>query len=239
MPHKRNWLKNSGVQDAIVVFSLGCALFFYSLKEHYGWGAEIENYSAREWKLSAYLFPALIAVFLMLLAVSLLLESIAHEKAAGEQAKQKKRIKLKPVFLLIVLSIAYYFALQWKLPAYLLPALIAVFLLLLYVSLLQEIGSLLKESIAYEKPARESARQKKRIRITLKSLFILIVLSIAYYFFAFGLQPLRFLPSTIIFLALLMFLLGERRVLRITFVSITAALVIYAVFALALKVKLP
>jgi hypothetical protein len=175
MAHKRDWLKNGGVQDALVVFVLGCALFFYSLKEHYGWFlAAGENHIAREWKLSAYLFPALIAVFLILLAVSLLFEGLLREKPADD-------------------------------------------------------------TLPREKPASQKTSSSPN-SAKLKPAVLVIILSIAYYF---ALKPLRFLPSTIIFLALLMFLLGERRVLRITIVSVLSALVIYAVFALALKVMLP
>ena len=179
MAHKRKLLKNGGVQDSLAVFALGCALFFYSLKEHYGWFlAAGENYIAREWKLSAYLFPALIAVFLILLAVSLLFEGLASEKGEGEKS-------------------------------------------------------------ARENPLREKGADEKsppQNNAALKPVVQVVLLALAYYA---ALKPLRFIPSTIIFLALLMFLLGERRVLRIAAVAVSASLVIYAVFALALKVMLP
>jgi len=154
MAGNRNVFKNKNIQDAVFVFLFGVALMAHSLKEHYGGNTQ-------EWKLSAYLFPILVAIFLILLSIALLFDGLHQLKNAHEEAGEK--VAWKPVLVVIALSIAYYFAIK----------------------------------------------------------------------------PLHFIPATIIFLGLLIFFLGERRMWLIALISVISVFTLYGIFGIALKVMLP
>ncbi len=66
-----------------------------------------------------------------------------------------------------------------------------------------------------------------------------LLLALAAAAYAALLPLLHFLPATALFLAALIFLLGERLWWRIAAVSVAAPLLLYALFGLALKLRLP
>ena len=106
-------MKNKSLQESLFVFALGAALLWYSLAEHYG-GPKVE------WKMSPYLFPSLVAVFLMLLAVSLLFEGLGQLKAdspapvkADNRGDNTKEAKWKTVPVPIALAVVYYLVLPF------------------------------------------------------------------------------------------------------------------------------
>jgi hypothetical protein len=108
-------LKNKSIQECLCVFALGAALLCYSLVEHYG-GPHVE------WKMSPYLFPSLVAVFLMLLGVSLLFDGLGQIKAAkriseagtdGKRGDTAKEVKWKTVLVTIALAVVYYLVLPF------------------------------------------------------------------------------------------------------------------------------
>jgi hypothetical protein len=104
--------KNKNIQECLCVFALGVALLCYSLVEHYG-GPHVE------WKMSPYLFPSLVAVFLMLLGVSLLFDGLGQLKAAKRapgttSGKDSiKEVKWKTVLVTIALAVVYYLVLPF------------------------------------------------------------------------------------------------------------------------------
>ncbi len=103
---------------------------------------------------------------------------------------------------------------------YLFPLLLAVCALPLSLALL------------CQAPAAEETQTPRESRKTL-----LLALAAAAY--AALLPLLHFLPATALFLAALIFLLGERLWWRIAAVSVAAPLLLYALFGLALKLRLP
>jgi putative effector of murein hydrolase LrgA (UPF0299 family) len=110
------------------------------------------------------------------------------------------------------------------------PVLISVFLMLLSVSLLFDGLHQIKE----KKASENTNEAVKRIRV--RPVLITIALSIAY----FMLMPrLTFIPSTIFFLGIFIFTLGERRYWVIGLVAVISTLVIWAIFGVALGVMLP
>ena len=120
---------------------------------------------------------------------------------------------------------------EWKMSPSLFPLLVSFFLLLLSVSLLFDGLRQIKRE--REKPARGNAAKPA---VKAGPVLITIALSAAYYFL---LRLITFIPSTILFLAALVYLLGERRYWLIALIAVTASLVVYAVFGLALGVMLP
>ena len=57
--------------------------------------------------------------------------------------------------------------------------------------------------------------------------------------YAFALEPLGFLVSSLLFLVAAMFALGERRILRTALISVVSLAVIYVIFQTAFSVVLP
>jgi hypothetical protein len=104
-------MKNKSLQESLFVFALGAALLWYSLAEHYG-GPKVE------WKMSPYLFPSLVAVFLMLLAISLLCDGLSQLKgaknaSAGSRDDSTKEAKWKTVLVTIALAVVYFLVLPF------------------------------------------------------------------------------------------------------------------------------
>jgi putative tricarboxylic transport membrane protein len=97
---KKDYLHNKNIQDAVLFFTLAAALMVYSLVNHY-------NTAKLEWKLSPYLFPVLIAVFIGALSFSLFSDGIRQIKS-GEKSPKKTEIHWKGVLFTIGVSIAYY-----------------------------------------------------------------------------------------------------------------------------------
>lgn len=88
---------NGGVLDSAFFFACGLALFIYSLVSHYS--------LQTEWKLSPYLFPLLISVFIIALSVSLFLES---GKVVGMRNGKNEKLDWKGFFAFLAASFAYW-----------------------------------------------------------------------------------------------------------------------------------
>ncbi len=115
---------------------------------------------------------------------------------------------------------------KWALSPYLFPLLLSVLALILAAALFAE-GR--RERAAGEAPAAAAPRAKKTVWI---------VLAAAIFYDA--LLPLiRFIPATALFLAALTWLLGERRRWMIAAVALVTPLLLYALFGLALGLRLP
>ncbi len=116
----------------------------------------------------------------------------------------------------------------WILSPWLFPMLLAVFAALLGAALLggcRETAERRDEQSA----GKPDGRRARRV-------FITALMAAAYC----ALLPLiRFLPATALFLAAMMLFLGERRWWVIAAVAVAAPLVLYALFALGLGVRLP
>jgi hypothetical protein len=88
--------------------------------------------------------------------------------------------------------------------------------------------------IKEEKASKNTSETEKGIRV--RPVLITIALSIAYFI----LMPyVTFIPCTILFLGIFIFTLGERRYWMIALVAVISALTIWAIFGLALGVRLP
>lgn len=97
---KRHYLFNKNIQDAILFFMLSVALLVYALVNHY---------SSRklEWKISPYLFPVMISVFICALSFSLFTDGIRQIKS-NEKEKGKTDAHWKGVVFTIAASVIYY-----------------------------------------------------------------------------------------------------------------------------------
>lgn len=98
--NNKNYLSNKNIQDAFIFFILAIALIIYSLVNHY-------STAKLEWKLSPYLFPVLIAVFIGALSISLLADG-KRQIRLNEKSDKKAAIHWKGVLFTIGSSIAYY-----------------------------------------------------------------------------------------------------------------------------------
>ena len=152
-------LKNKTVQDSIVVFLLGLALGAYSLIGFFT--AAVKT----KWFMSPYLFPLLLSVLALLLALSLVREGRgeAGQTASAETVVGSSAQKLKHALAVVLMAAAY---------AVLIPR-------------------------------------------------------------------LHFIPASILFLAALIWLMGERRWWMIAAVALIMPFALYALFGLALGVRLP
>lgn len=115
----------------------------------------------------------------------------------------------------------------WILSPYLFPLLLSVFAVLLSAALFAEGRAEAGQSCA------DSAKPAAR---GLKNLLAVALTSLVYCAL---LSPLGFLPATVLFLAALLWLLGERRWWMIAAVALLTPLVLYALFGIALGVRLP
>ncbi|MEA4847185.1 MAG: tripartite tricarboxylate transporter TctB family protein [Clostridiaceae bacterium] len=97
---KKDYLHNKNIQDAVLFFILAAALMAYSLVNHY-------STVKLEWKLSPYLFPTLIAVFIAALSLSLFADGKRQIKL-NEKGEKKTAIHWKGVLFTIGSSIVYY-----------------------------------------------------------------------------------------------------------------------------------
>ncbi len=94
-------LKKEGMQ-CLLFFGLGVGLLVYSLYQH--------SHSNIDWVMSPYLFPLLISIFLLLLAVSLAAETIRNAKIETGQEKMKNSgAAYRGKFLLSVAGILVYY----------------------------------------------------------------------------------------------------------------------------------
>ncbi len=152
---KNPFLTNKSCQESIIFFILSIALFIYSLTKHYG-AVKLE------WKMSPYLFPALISIFLFFLSISLLSDGLRQIKEGNLEVDDVK--------------------VSWK---KFIPAIIAC--------------------IVY-----------------------IIVMPI-----------FTFVPSTILFIAFMLYLLEERRKFFVILLSVFVSIIIYFLFSVLLNVMLP
>jgi len=118
---------------------------------------------------------------------------------------------------------------EWIMSPYLFPMLIAVFAIAMAYCLFME-G---KHQVDAERAGTPAVKGDP---IKLKSVVIVVGLSILYYVL---MRVITFIPATVLFLAALMWFMGERRWKVLIPVAVLAPLVIYALFALGLNVRLP
>jgi len=119
---------------------------------------------------------------------------------------------------------------EWMMSPYLFPIIVSCFALALGLALM------FAGKGEVDKAAREGAEEKAAAPIHLKKVFGAILIAIVYYFL---MEYLTFLPSTALFLAALMWYMGERRWKVIVPVAILAPLVLFAIFKFGLSVRLP
>ncbi len=118
---------------------------------------------------------------------------------------------------------------KWIMSPYLFPLLLSVFAILLSVSLFGEGRFEVNQ-------AREGAEQAKPAPLKLKNVLIVVLMGVAYYVL---ISLIHFIPASMIFLAAMIWFLGERRWWMIAAVAVAMPLVLYALFALGLSVRLP
>ena len=88
-------IKNSAI-ESFFVFACGLALMAYSLINHYS--------IKISWSLSPYLFPFVISIFVIVLAVTLFAGALKSDK----KVKEKSKILWKPVLSFLAAVSAYY-----------------------------------------------------------------------------------------------------------------------------------
>lgn len=117
---------------------------------------------------------------------------------------------------------------EWKTSPFLFPTLIAVFGLLLTLSL---VADALRELRAGEGAGTKSGSGKNLVGV-----LVLIGAAVVYYFL---LPLLHFIPATILFLTGLFLYLGERKWWKIALLSVITTVAIYALFGMMLNVRFP
>ena len=116
---------------------------------------------------------------------------------------------------------------NWKTSPYLFPVLICSFGLLLTISLIAD-------ARREQKAAPEAADGKKGGLLV--KVLVTIAVAFAYYYL---LPVLHFIPATILFLLGLMIFYGVRKWYVLLLVSVVTSGAIYALFGMALHVRLP
>ena len=117
----------------------------------------------------------------------------------------------------------------WIMSPYLFPMLIAIFTIGLAYCLFME-G---KHQVDGEKAGAPVAKAEP---IKLKNVVAVVAISVVYYIL---MRFITFIPATVLFLAALMWFMGERRWKVLIPVAALAPLVIYAIFVWGLSVRLP
>lgn len=117
----------------------------------------------------------------------------------------------------------------WILSPWLFPLLLAVLALPLSIALLREGRRELRQGDAGDAPAESAVSRCGRLAAV-------VLLTAAYLVLT---PQIRFLPATALYLAALVFFLGERRWWMIAAVAVLTPLLLYALFALGLNVRLP
>ena len=131
---------------------------------------------------------------------------------------------------------------EWKTSPFLFPVLTAVFGILLSAALFSE--ALRERKRGAEQAGDGDAGTAGRIsgpgmfkkHQTVKSVLLFICISVCYDIL---LPVLHFLPATVMYLAVLFFLLGERKVWKICASSAAGAAAVYLLFGVLLNVRLP
>lgn len=98
---KKKVLSNPEIQDGIVVLLLGVALLIYSLYNHYT--ARVQT----EWKMSPYLFPAVISVFAIMLAFSLFADGRRMPASDEKKKGSDSFLNFKRVLAVALMAIVY------------------------------------------------------------------------------------------------------------------------------------
>ena len=96
--------KNPDIQEGLLFFALALGLAVYSLINHYG--------TARlEWKLSPYMFPFLISIFLGALSISLISDGL-HKIRTDVTSSHKGAPLWKRAMLMFFIAIAYFLSMN-------------------------------------------------------------------------------------------------------------------------------
>lgn len=118
----------------------------------------------------------------------------------------------------------------WILSPYLFPILIGILIVFLSFSLLAD-GLKQRRAEQAEKHTTEQGLPVLWTRV-----LIAVVLAAGYFFL---LEPLTFIPATVLFLVSMFLFLGERRIWLIALLSLATTLAIYYIFGMLLHVMLP
>lgn len=98
---KKNLLSKNAVKDSMLFFALGVSILIYSLASHYSMNVE--------WKLSPYLFPILISLFIIALSFSLFVETVHKDNGEAADAESAKDdADWKDVLKYVLAAAAYY-----------------------------------------------------------------------------------------------------------------------------------
>lgn len=116
---------------------------------------------------------------------------------------------------------------SWIMSPYLFPMLISVFAILLGLSLIYEAK---RQAEAKDAPEKEGAP------IKLKNVLAVIGLGVIYYAL---MSFITFIPATVLFLAAMMWFMGERRLKVLIPLAVLVPVVLYVLFDLGLNVRLP
>ena len=121
---------------------------------------------------------------------------------------------------------------EWKTSPFLFPVLTAVFGILLSAALFSEARRERKRGAEQAGGGEEACTAG----IGIKKVLLFICISVCYDIL---LPVLHFLPATVLYLAVLFFLLGERKVWKICASSAAGAAAVYLLFGVLLNVRLP
>ena len=118
---------------------------------------------------------------------------------------------------------------KWIMSPYLFPLLLSAFSVLLSVSLFAEGRYEVSRERDGETPAKSAP-------LNYKNVLIVVLMGVAYYVL---ISLIHFIPASMVFLAAMIWFLGERRWWMIAAVAIAMPLILYALFGLGLNVRLP
>ena len=110
---KKKLISNHAVQESILLLLFGGALIWYAMD------ARSHSFN-KDWSQSPYLFPVLVSVLLLILALSLLIQGISAVKKEEAAEAKAAASTSSPLSALVVagISLVYYGVLAWvKLPA--------------------------------------------------------------------------------------------------------------------------
>ncbi len=97
----KTYLQRPVVHESILCFFLALSLLVYSLVSH--------RQVSLPWKLSPYLFPLLVSLFLLVLSFSLFAEGVRPDQK-GESCRPSPKTEWKNVLATLAICLAYYFA---------------------------------------------------------------------------------------------------------------------------------
>jgi len=94
----KKYLSNNNIQESIFFMTVALILLVYALVNHYAVNIE--------WKMSPYLFPVLISIFLVFLSVSLFSDGL-HQIRQNKHEKPEKNNWMRAL-VVVVVSVLYY-----------------------------------------------------------------------------------------------------------------------------------